>query len=174
MDPRLARLLDKQSIEESIYAYCRAIDRRDFDGIRACYHPDATDEHGNFAGTVDAYLEWVEPLLARYRWTMHFIGNVLIEFGDDEHVAAAESYGIALHRSEEAKPYLNLISGFRYLDRFERRDAEWKIARRVVVSEWSIPMPAEAWWELPDSLRRGQPGRGDALYALLAELKADG
>jgi len=186
MDPRVARLLDKQEIQEVVYAYCRGIDRRDLDAVRACYHPDATDEHGSFSGSVDAYLEWVDGLLARYSWTMHFVGNVLIEFpnqklneeGKDDaknasngvDVAAAESYGISLHRSEEVKPYLNLAIGFRYLDRFERREGRWRIFERVAVSEWSIQIPPEAWWEIPDTLRKGRRDRGDALYALLSRL----
>ncbi|MBW1884686.1 MAG: nuclear transport factor 2 family protein [Deltaproteobacteria bacterium] len=186
MDPRVARLLDKQEIQEVVYAYCRGIDRRDLDLVRACYHPDATDEHGSFSGTIDAYLEWVDGLLARYTWTMHFVGNILIDFSSEEinpesnpggksesdkvDVAAAESYGISLHRSEEVKPYLNLAIGFRYLDRFERREDRWKIAERVAVSEWSIQIPGSAWWEIPDSLRKGQRNRGDALYALLSRL----
>ena len=176
MDPRVARLLDKQEIQEVVYAYCRGIDRRDLDAVRACYHPDATDEHGSFSGTIDAYLEWVDGLLARYAWTMHLVGNILIDFSDagnesDEvDVAASESYGISLHRSEEVKPYLNLATGFRYLDRFERRAGRWKIFERVAVSEWSIQIPKEAWWEIPDSLRKGRRDRGDALYALLSRL----
>ena len=128
----------------------------------------STDEHGSFSGNIDAYLEWVGALLARYSWTMHLIANVLIEWGDAEEVAAAESYGVALHRSEEPKPHLNLATGFRYLDRFERREDRWKIASRVAVSEWSIQIPKNAWWEIPDSLLKGQPDRSDALYALLS------
>jgi hypothetical protein len=176
MDPRLERLLDKQSIQEVVYAYCRGIDRRDLDVVRDCYHPDATDEHGSFSGGVDAYLEWVDALLARYRWTMHFIGNVLIQFGDDPDVAACESYGISLHRSlqhDESKPYLDLANGFRYLDRFERRAGSWKIAERVAVAEWSMRMPTEAWWEIPDHIVSGRRDPSDAIYALLSRLQRD-
>ena len=48
MDPRLSRLLDRNEIEEVVLRYCRGIDRRDFDLVRSCYHPDATDRHGSF------------------------------------------------------------------------------------------------------------------------------
>jgi hypothetical protein len=34
--------------------------------------------------------------------------------------------------------------GGRYVDRFERRDGEWKIADRVVVHEWSTLEPLTA------------------------------
>jgi len=173
MDPRISRLLDKQEIQEVVYTYCRGIDRRDLDLVRSCYHSDATDEHGSFSGTVDAFLEWVDGLLARYRWTMHLVGNVLIEFPGDEDVAASESYGVSLHRSDETAPYLNLATGFRYLDRFERRGGPWKIAERIAVSEWSIRIPPETWWEFPDSLRTGQRDGSDALYALLSGLRKE-
>lgn len=183
MDPRVARLVDQREIQDVVYAYCRGIDRRDLARVRACYHPDATDDHGSFSGTIDAYLEWVDSLLARYVWTMHFIGNVLVEFGDlaqvadvagASDVAAVESYGVAMHRSEEPRPHLNLATGFRYLDRFERRGGAWKIASRVAVSEWSIRIPQEAWWEIPDSLLKGRRDTSDALYGLLASLRGPG
>lgn len=173
MDPRLARLLDKQEIQETIYAYCRGIDRRDLDTVRACYHPNATDEHGSFSGGVDAYLDWVDGLLARYAWTMHFVGNVLIELEDGPHPvqAVAESYGIAIHRSDDGKPHLNLATAFRYLDRFERREDRWKIAARIAVSEASIQIPAGAWWSTPEAFEKGRRDSSDALYALLAGLR---
>ena len=171
MDPRIARLLDQKEIEDVIYAYCRGIDRRDLECVRGCYHPDATDDHGSFSGGIDEYLVWVDRLLARYSMTMHFIGNVRIEFGSKEDVAAAESYGVALHRSDDAKAHLNLATGYRTLDRFERREGAWKIASRVAVSEWSLQVPLDAWWNIPDSLLSGKRDGTDALYALLATLR---
>jgi hypothetical protein len=170
MDPRVARLLDQREIENVLSAYCRGIDRRDLDLVRDCYHPDAIDEHGSFSGTVDAFLEWVDALLARYVSTMHLIGNLRVDFGNDADVAACETYGVAIHRSDEEKPHLNLATGFRYLDRFERRQGRWKIAARTAVTEWSIQIPAEAWWSVPDSMPTGKRDSTDPLYALLASL----
>ena len=172
MDPRLARLIDRQQIKDVVYRYCRGIDRRDLELVRACYHPDATDHHGSFEGTVDAYLEWVDGLLERYSGTMHLVGNILIDRGDREDCAAVETYGVAIHRSPEEKAHLNLATGFRYVDRFERRADDWKIASRVAVSEWSIQLPQEAWWPLPDSLIQGQRNGSDVLYALLSSIGA--
>ncbi|MEE3326841.1 MAG: nuclear transport factor 2 family protein [Myxococcota bacterium] len=170
MDSRLARHLDRTEIKDVIYRYCRGVDRHDLELVRACYHPDASDHHGSFSGSLEEYLVWLEPLLARYSWTQHLIANVVIDFGVEEDVAASEAYGVALHRSSEPKPYLNLISGFRYLDRFERREGLWKVAERKVISEWSILPSQEAWWPLPEHLEQGTRGPGDALYALLAGL----
>lgn len=171
MDPRLQALLDKQAIRDVVYRYCRGIDRRDLELVRSCYHPGAMDHHGSFSGPVDDYLVWVDGLLERYELTMHLVGNVLIELDESGDVAASEAYGVSLHKSDDPKPYMNLATGFRYLDRFERREDEWRIAERTAIGEWSLQIPTGAWWSIPDSHLKGQRAPSDALYALLASLR---
>ena len=169
IDASLAALLAKREIEEVVLRYCRGIDRMDRELVRSCYHVDATDEHGSWSGGVEAFLEWVWKLLARYESTMHFVGNVLVELAGD--AAVAESYGVAWHRSPDPRPEWNLVTGFRYLDRFERRgDSAWKIARRVAVTEWSRADDPKDRWVPPPGLRVGRRDRGDALYELLEGL----
>jgi SnoaL-like domain len=171
MDARIARLLDqlldRQEIERVIHAYCRGIDRRDLALVRSCYHDDATDQHGSFFGSADEYIVWVDGLLARYRFTTHALSQITIEFGDAPDQAAVETYGISVHRGDPAKPHQNLATSFRYLDRFERRAGVWKIASRVAIGEWSIRLPAEAWWEIPEGHAQSRRDAGDPLYALL-------
>jgi hypothetical protein len=102
---------------------------------------------------------------------MHLVGNVLIELDESGDVAACETYGVSLHKSDDPKPYMNLATGFRYLDRFERRDDEWRVAERTAIGEWSLRIPAEAWWSIPESHLKGQRDGRDTLYALLASLR---
>ena len=170
-DGRLQELLDRRDIEDVVLRYCRGIDRRDRDLVRACYHPDAIDDHGSFRGTVGEFIEWVFRLLGRYSQTMHFVGNVLVDLEGD--VAAAETYGIAFHRSDEDKPQLNLMTGFRYLDRFEKRAGTWRIATRTAVTEWSRIDDKPGRWETPEGFLTGLPDRGDALYTLLAGVRGE-
>jgi hypothetical protein len=170
LDPRLAALLDKQAIEEVVLRYCRGIDRRDFELVRGCYHPDARDHHGSFEGGVDEFVAWVDRLTARYAWTQHFIANVLIDLGEDPDRAACETYGVSIHRSDDPRPFMNLATGFRYLDRFERREGHWRIVDRHAIGEWSLPIPDEAWWPIPESHASGRRDASDALYALLAAI----
>ncbi len=170
MDPRVSTLLDKREIEEVVLRYCRGIDRRDFDLVRACYHVDARDHHGSFSGGVEEYIDWVDRLTSRYRWTMHLVGNMLIDLADASDRAACETYGVSLHRSDDDRPQLNLATGFRYLDRFERREGAWKIAERTAIGEWSIPIPAEAWWAIPSEHLSSRRDAGDVLYRLLSSL----
>ncbi len=181
MDPRLSALLDQQDIRDVIYRYCRGIDRRDFDLVRSCYHDDATDDHGSFSGGAEAFVEWVEGLTARYRFTMHMVGQIFVELEevsptsagspDPPNSAAVETLGVSIHRSDEAKPYMNLATGFRYLDRFERRGGVWKIASRKALGEWSIKLPSDAWWDIPEAQIESRRDGTDPLYTLLASLR---
>lgn len=174
MDDRIARLLDRQEIERVIHDYCRGIDRRDLALVRACYHDDATDHHGSFFGNADEYVVWVDKLLARYRFTTHALNQITVEFGPDPDRAAAETYGISVHRGDPAKPHQNLATAFRYLDRFERRAGRWKIASRVAIGEWSLRLPETAWWDIPESHVASRRDATDPIYALLASVGIDG
>lgn len=169
MDPRLQALLDKQEIEEVVLRYCRGIDRRDFDLVRSCYHSGAQDHHGSFEGTVDEFVTWVDGLTSRYRWTTHLVGNVLIDLADDG-VAACETYGVSLHRSDDPRPFMSVATGFRYVDRFERRDGAWRIADRTAIGEWTIPIPQDAWWEIPEDHLSSRRDGTDVIQRLLATL----
>src|SRR3954447_13095720 len=112
-DVELRRLLDRQAIHDVVLRYCRGIDRMDLDAVRECYHPDATDEHGSFSGSVDAYLAWIGRLLPRYSSTMHLTGNHLVDFSSDTpDLARSETYGMAFHRSADPSPRGNLVTGF--------------------------------------------------------------
>lgn len=128
-------LLARQEIADVIFRYARGIDRLDFKLVRSCYHPDAYDDHGAFKGNVDEFLEAAAAFLPKWTATQHFMGNMLIEVDGDQ--AKAETYAVAYHRREDAEGTgKDDIMGIRYVDRFEKRSGEWKIAHRVVVTEW--------------------------------------
>jgi hypothetical protein len=155
-------LLDERAIRTVVLTYCRGIDRMDRGLVRSCYHDDAVEEHGSFRGTIDEYIEWVWTVLARYDRTVHLVANQLVELRGDR--AHCETYGIAFHEGDPEDPTKNLTTGFRYLDRFERRDRGWKILQRVAVTDWCRLLPAESRWAIPDHLLAGGRGSADPLY----------
>jgi hypothetical protein len=162
---RLTRAADQQEIRDVIYRYCRGIDRRAYDLVRSCYHADATDDHGDFRGGVDEFIAYVERGLDRFERTMHFIGNTLIEPAGER--ARAESYCVAYHhlRASRTKPERDYVVGLRYVDDFERRDGEWRIAARVCVFEWSRIDPlAPDGWTPSDTAARGQRDSTDVVF----------
>jgi len=132
---KIAALIARQEIADVIYRYARGIDRLDFDLVRSCYHPDAYDDHGSFSGTVEEFITAAKEFLARWTATQHFMGNMLIEIDGDR--ARAETYAVAYHRRENTDgDGKDDVMGIRYVDRFEKRDADWLIAHRVVATEW--------------------------------------
>jgi hypothetical protein len=165
MDAALDSLLAHHAISAVLHRYCRGIDRLDLESVRSCYWPEATDSHGGFQGTRDEFVAWVEKLLARFESTMHFLGNVSVDSAGD--AAVAESYAIAFHRSADPRPSLNAIVGVRYVDRFERRGGEWRIAKRVCVTEWSRVDDAAGRLPLAPGHATGRRDRSDVLYELL-------
>ena len=166
MEGALRELLDERAIRAVVLRYCRGVDRMDRELVRSCYHDDATDSHGSFVGTVDEFLEWCWRLLGRYTTTMHFVGNLLVDLHPtDADVARAETYGIAFHRTDGGGPKGNLVIGFRYIDRFERRDGEWRIAQRVATSEWVRVDALEHQWPTPEGMLVGRRDRDDPVYA---------
>ena len=137
MDDALEVLLAERAVHRVLCSYARGIDRLDLNLVRSCYWPDATDDHGGYSGGVDGFIEFVDAALARFERTSHFLGNVLIDVDLGGDVARAETYAVAYHRlSTAAGAQADMTAGLRYVDRFERRAGEWRIARRVCAYEW--------------------------------------
>ena len=158
-----ALLWAESEIRRCLLRYVRGVDRLDLELVRSCYHADGTDSHGSFTGTVDEFLVWVERILRRYDLTMHFLGSPLVEFEDATH-ARVETYGMAFHRAVSGPPEHNLVTGFRFVDRFESRDGAWRIAHRIAVTEWSRVDHEDAWWPIPDGMLQGRRDRSDPVY----------
>ena len=157
----LQRLIDDRAIRDVVLRYCRGIDRMDRDLVRSCYHPDARDSHGSFDGGVEEFLDWVWRVLARYAHTQHFVANQLVELSGDH--AESETYGVAVHRTPGGPAEGNLVTGFRFIDDLERRDA-WRISRRVATTEWVRVWRPDGDWPIPPGMLTGRRDRDDPVY----------
>jgi hypothetical protein len=125
---------DRQAIHDCLLRYCRGIDRLDRDIIMSAFHPDSLDEHGKFVGNAAEFVDWaVGQHTASHLSTQHCILNHLCEIDGD--VAHAETYFMFVSMNRRGAP-LNMNGG-RYIDRFERRDGEWRIAARVCLRDWA-------------------------------------
>ncbi|WP_106396233.1 nuclear transport factor 2 family protein [Actinocorallia populi] len=142
-------LLDKQEIYEVLARYLRAVDRGDVGGVRACYLPGATEDHGGvFTGTADDYVASVGAVLTHPRSrTMHCMTNVLVELSpDDPDTAQAESYVTTFGYVRTPDGPGHSFVGARIVDRMERRGGRWGIAHRALVWDWSHDAPASETW----------------------------
>jgi ketosteroid isomerase-like protein len=136
-DALLQERLDKEAIRDVLSRYCRGVDRRDADLVASCYHPDAYDDHmgREFSGRTvgQGLVDWMDDEMVT---TTHNIttSNIAV-FGD---TAGSEAYTTSFHvrKDGEGGDYV-LFSNARYVDRFERRDGEWRILERIVIGEFS-------------------------------------
>lgn len=172
-DTALQSLLDREAIRECIFSYCRGIDRVDEAALRGSYWPDATDRHGPYQGTATSFIEAALPKLREGGRMIHHVGNLSIVLRGLQ--AAVETYFLAWQRDRRAdgSEHETFLAG-RYVDRFEKRGDEWRVAARVVVYDWVQPMgaaPAAPERErFGPRLPAGAPKPDDPWYQLLAEL----
>ena len=144
MNEAVKRLVDKDQIRDLMARYARAVDRADWTGLRATYHPDAFDDHGDYKGGVDGFIEHAQSRTRSAPQVMHFLGSCLIEFAGDD-IAIVETYFFTAHTlgPEAQKLYgaegsggpVQISQYGRYVDRVERRSGEWRTAHRIVVFE---------------------------------------
>lgn len=133
MTDGLALLVDRAAIVDCLHRYARGLDRRDEELLRSAYHPDATEDHaGAYVGGVDGLIEYLFRVHERFAGYQRYLTNVSVDIDGDQ--AHSEAYFLSvLHEGTQGAVAL---SGGRYVDRFERRAGEWRIATRVVVLEW--------------------------------------
>lgn len=138
-------LIACSEIHRALHRYARGVDRQDWELVKSAYHEDATDQHGDFQGGVQAFVDYLVQRHGNIEQSIHFITNVTVELvGEDR--ALVESYYLCQQRLKSAvameKAFgkilvsedetVQLTVSGRYVDRFERRHGAWKIADRKV------------------------------------------
>lgn len=174
LNRQLGELMDREAIRECMFRYCRGIDRQDEEALRSAYWPDATDRHGPYQGPATGFIDWaIKKLAADGERSVHSISNMSIALAGTQ--AAVETYFMALQRDRGAEGVSHevFLAG-RYVDRFEKRDDEWRIAARTVVYDWLRPLGTPEGREEERFGVRSPVGAlkrsDDPIYALLASL----
>jgi hypothetical protein len=130
----LALLLDRDKIRQCIVRLARGEDRRDAQLITASYWPDSVTDYGVFKGSFSEYLAWVVPGSPAIPVTQHVLGQTLTVLEGDQ--ASSETQVVSYHRVNMGTEERDTIVGGRYLDRFEKRGPEWRIAQRTMLYDW--------------------------------------
>lgn len=133
-------LLDKEAIRDVSLRYTRGIDRHDDALMASAYHPDATDDHGAFIGSGEAFVEHANRVHAQ-NWVchQHYVTNQVIDLDGD--TAHCESYFLAVLKRPDG--VCDQVGG-RYIDRIDRRDGKWAVADRICMVEWNVEARADA------------------------------
>lgn len=136
----IEELLAKQEIYELSCTYMRSLDRLDAALRQSVFHDDATVDYGFFKGSGRDFVDFAQRALESHLANHHMIGQVHIDLQGD--TAYGEVYFQAFHRIVEKGEEKDLFISGRYLDRYEKRDGEWKIAFRSEINDWSRTDPA--------------------------------
>jgi hypothetical protein len=141
MQAQLQELLDKQAIQELVARYARTLDWLDDDGQAGCYWPDAAIDYGFFKGTAEEFVPVVMQVERSTGRRWHLLAPLSIRLTSPT-TAQGECYGIAVGLRREGKePYKGNMYGGRYLDTYEKRGDEWRIASRRYIMDWTLPLP---------------------------------
>lgn len=125
------------AVEDALRSYCRGIDRLHKESIAAAFFPGADLlDYGASNMSIETFVEHAVTALARrFVSTQHRISNTTIERRADH--ALVETYVHATHLEvNDNGRRLHTFVG-RYIDRFEERNGEVKIAQRTLRNDWS-------------------------------------
>ena len=107
--------------------------------LRSVYHTDAIENHGDYQGDAEGFIKYLQMIYrTMYVVMRHLLGNTTIEIeGNFARVETYFSAGSELSERVDGQHCTRIHDG-RYLDLFEKRDGEWRIAVRVVITDWKM------------------------------------
>ena len=165
---------DRQAITDCMYLYSRGIDRADAGLLHEVFWPDARIVGELYSGGVSEFIGFsVAGGLKNWDRMMHIIANSVIRIEGDRAVSESLFYGY--HVGHAGATTGDLIISGRYLDRFEKRDDEWRMSEKTILFEW--------YREYPDNggdkhgavgtkvTLKGEPGPSDRSYALFQSVQ---
>jgi hypothetical protein len=171
-DPVLQEMIDEFQLRKLVHAYCRAVDRGEFEQLRNLYHHDAVDSHGAFsAGSADEFLNQLNAARPYIRSMQHNITTVNFAISGD--AAEGEIYTIATHTLAGSDRAIDVVIGGRYLDKYEKRDSAWKLRERTIVTDWAHvndPSSVDLSHPITRDTMRGTPDATDPSYGFFSLL----
>lgn len=125
------------------YRYAAAVDTLDAAAFVGVFHRDGRLRVYN-PGEDEPFVDYVGPeqlatvtsdMREMYRGTAHQMTNHLVEVDDD--TATGTLLCSARHLKKDPTDDAVLVVVIRYVDRYERRDGEWRIVERQIRQLWS-------------------------------------
>lgn len=160
------RLASVEAIRDCIYRVCRASDRIDAELMRSCFHPGATIHFGKiYNGDAEGWIASAMKHQSSQQQRQHMVGNIVVCVDGDQ--AFAESYELDRHKTIMADHVRDTVLAARTLDRFERREGQWKIVERTKVMDWGRAITADEGVYVNSPLEHGGDDRSDASYRVL-------
>lgn len=121
---RLDRIESRLAIQELAVRYALAVDSRDIDAWLGLFVTDV--DCGRFGRGREALRQFIEPALARFYRSIHFVCGHTIDFESDD-LASGRVYCRAEHEDGVSWIVVPLL----YHDTYVRRDDRWYFAKRT-------------------------------------------
>jgi ketosteroid isomerase-like protein len=135
LEAKLREMIDRQEIWQVMLRYSRGLDRFDRELVKSCYFDDAIEDHFNFVGSVDDFIDYANASSDLFVSCQHGLMNHCCDLQGDN--AYCETYYLFTGVSKKAP---HLLSQGRYVDHFQRRNGEWRIANRVAIVEGTFDL----------------------------------
>lgn len=170
----LRQVVDEHLIRQVLLKYCQGVDRKNWEQVLGCYHEDAFDSHGAFAGSPEGLVEWMQGTHKNVEFSMHVLTNTTITFLGGRR-ARSESYVLCYKSlsSAEGDAFLAAVAdggpirrtvASRFIDVLEDRGSGWRIARRDVVLEFARREPNDLYLEFAPGATVSRRDEFDLLY----------
>jgi hypothetical protein len=142
VEHELGTLLAKQSIAEVVQRWGRARDQGLWDELATTFHPGGRIKVMWFEGTHDDFIKACTQRFAPgIGSTKHFLAVSLVTVRGEK--ALSETPAMLSMSGELAGANFLGQSFLRFLDRFEKRGGEWRIAQRTAIYEFITDRPVE-------------------------------
>lgn len=132
-------MTDRESIQQLVAIYARALDERDYETIANCFAPDASAEFTGFSGAmkgreaIDAHMKKALGPLAT---TQHMFTNFIIDIDGDSATLYCDAMGQHVTGTgEDAETYL---SGGKYNAEMRCRQGRWEFQTLVANAIWGM------------------------------------
>jgi SnoaL-like protein len=159
LERRLRERLDRDDIWDVMLRYARGLDRIDRELARSCYWDDTIEDHHQYVGDPDGFIEYANATSRAFSNTQHSITNHSCELAGND--AYCETYFIYVGTLPQPPHFM---SSGRYVDHFQKRNGEWRIANRVTIVDATYGLPDTLLGkDLPPAYRDGEvnPARRD-------------
>ena len=135
-------LLERLEISELVQSWALYRDTGDWDKLRQTVHPDGTMTATWFHGTFEAFISAIQDAWRKGSSSQHFQGGTVVEVLGTKAIAQTRMAILVRGKLEDVSVDVNCLGVF--YDRVEKRNGEWRIAKRNVIYDKDTLTPVHA------------------------------
>lgn len=169
LQAQLDLLQAKQDLLELNARYCEGVDRGERDTLTALWWPEGTIDFGLFDGPGAEFAELIGAPNPALEVNFHFASNQRFEIDGERANGRSYVIGKTCMVGEDGARTEQMVGG-RYLDKYERRQGQWRFLKRLFVIDWISCGPSTANWEtgIGAAACRGRLDSDDISYRFFA------